>query len=78
MKKERENTMKRLYRSEKDVKIFGICGGVAEYFGIDPVIVRIAACFAAIACGIFPFVLGYFISYFIIPQDISYAKEIKE
>ena len=33
--------MKRLYRSETDRKIAGVCGGLAEYFNIDPVIVRI-------------------------------------
>ncbi len=31
---------KRLYKS-KDKKISGVCGGVAEYFGIDPTIVRV-------------------------------------
>ena len=33
--------MKRLYRSNNDVMIAGVCGGVAEYFNVDPVIVRI-------------------------------------
>ncbi|MDD5259237.1 MAG: PspC domain-containing protein [bacterium] len=33
--------MKRLYRSETDRKIAGVCGGIAEYFTIDPAIVRI-------------------------------------
>lgn len=33
---------KRLYRSEEDAKIFGVCGGIAEYFDVDPTIVRIA------------------------------------
>jgi len=69
---------KRLYRSENDVKFLGICGGLAEYFGIDPVIMRIGIVIAALASGIFPFILGYFIAYFIIPLDISNAKEIKK
>jgi len=34
---------KRLYRSTTDKMIAGVCGGLAEYFGIDPVIVRVAA-----------------------------------
>jgi phage shock protein PspC (stress-responsive transcriptional regulator) len=34
---------KRLYRSRDDRVIGGVCGGLARYFGIDPVIVRIAA-----------------------------------
>lgn len=34
---------KKLYRSNKDAKIAGICGGIGEYFEIDPTIVRIIA-----------------------------------
>ena len=34
---------KRLYRSKTDRKIAGVCAGLAEYFGIDPVIVRVIA-----------------------------------
>lgn len=33
--------MKKLYRSEKDVKIAGVCGGIAEYFSLDPTLVRL-------------------------------------
>ncbi|MFH1239385.1 MAG: PspC domain-containing protein [bacterium] len=33
--------MKRLYRSETDRKIAGVCGGLAEYMSVDPAIVRI-------------------------------------
>ena len=32
---------KRLYRSKTDKKISGVCGGMADYFAIDPVIVRL-------------------------------------
>ena len=32
---------KRLYRQPKDKMIGGVCGGIAEYFEIDPVIVRV-------------------------------------
>lgn len=31
-----------LYRSKTDRKIAGVCGGLAEYFNIDPLLVRIA------------------------------------
>lgn len=33
--------MKKLYRSQTDKKIAGVCGGIAEYFDIDPTIVRV-------------------------------------
>lgn len=40
-------TNKRLYKSETDKKIAGVCGGVAEYFDIDPTIVRLVWAFLA-------------------------------
>lgn len=33
---------KRLYRSRKDRVIGGVCGGLAEYFGVDPLVIRLA------------------------------------
>jgi len=35
------NTTHRLYRSRDNRIFFGFCGGIGDYFGIDPVIVRI-------------------------------------
>ncbi len=32
---------KRLYRSRKDKKIAGVCGGIADYFEVDPVWIRV-------------------------------------
>lgn len=34
---------KRLYRSQKAKMIAGVCGGIAEYFKVDPTLVRLAA-----------------------------------
>lgn len=36
------DTSKRLVRSRKDKMIGGVCGGLGEYFGIDPTLIRIA------------------------------------
>ena len=33
---------KKFYLSSTDKKIAGVCGGIAEYFNIDPLIVRVA------------------------------------
>ena len=43
--------MKKLYKIEEGKKICGVCGGVAEYFGIDPTIVRIATVLLCLAWG---------------------------
>ena len=34
---------KRLHKSESDKKLCGVCGGIGEYLGIDPTIVRLVA-----------------------------------
>ena len=39
--------MKKLYRSQTNSMIFGVCGGLGQYFGIDPTIVRLAFIFLA-------------------------------
>jgi phage shock protein C len=38
----------RLTRSETDKRIAGVCGGIGEYFGIDPILVRVAFIVAAL------------------------------
>lgn len=42
---------KRLYLSNTDKKIFGVCGGLAEYFSIDPTLVRVAWVLAVLFAG---------------------------
>ncbi len=44
--------MKRLYRSKSERMIAGVCGGIAEYFFIDPVIVRAAFVLLGLMNGI--------------------------
>ena len=42
MNDNKNNTQKRLYRSAVDRKICGVCGGLADYFGLDSTLVRLA------------------------------------
>ncbi len=42
MNDNKNNTPKRLYRSATDRKICGVCGGLADYFGLDSTLVRLA------------------------------------
>ena len=44
---------KKLYKSQGDRKLCGVCGGLGEFFGIDASLIRLAscsACWAAAAC----------------------------
>ena len=53
----------------KDKKILGVCGGIAEYFDMDPTIVRIIAAAAIILFAGLPGLIIYFVLGFIIPKD---------
>ncbi|MBQ7900714.1 MAG: PspC domain-containing protein [Clostridia bacterium] len=58
--------MKRLYRSQTDKKICGVCGGIAEYFNIDPTLVRLL-CAAVILFSLFTGIIAYILAAIIIP-----------
>jgi len=67
---------KRLTRSATDKKIAGICGGLGEYFNVDPVIFRIAFCFALLMGGT-GFVL-YIVMLLVVPEknpDFQYTSK---
>ncbi len=57
---------KRLYRSSENRMIAGICGGLGEYFDIDPTIVRLIVVAAALAAG--SGLLAYLLAWIIIPE----------
>lgn len=58
--------MKRLYRSREQRMICGVCGGVAEYFNIDPTLIRLGlVLLACTGSGI----VAYFIAAVIIPDQ---------
>lgn len=59
--------MKKLTKSATDVKISGVCAGIAEYFGIDPTLVR-AGYLIFTFFGAGSPILLYFILAFIIPE----------
>jgi len=42
---------KRFYKLEEGKMIAGVCGGVAEYFNVDPTIIRVAWALLALGCG---------------------------
>lgn len=57
---------KRLYRSYTDKMLGGVCGGLGEYFDIDPVIIRVLFIVAVIFGG--GGILAYIILWIVIPQ----------
>ncbi|MBN1148332.1 MAG: PspC domain-containing protein [Anaerolineales bacterium] len=58
---------KKLYRSRTDRMIGGVCGGLGEYFNIDPTLVRVLFIFTALFGG--PGLIAYLIMLIIVPEE---------
>jgi phage shock protein PspC (stress-responsive transcriptional regulator) len=63
--------MKKLFKSKENKKIFGVCGGFAEYFECDPTVIRLITILFALCCG--SGILAYLICAIVMPE-----KNIKE
>ncbi len=59
---------KRLTRSRKDRLIAGVCGGIADYFKLDPSLVRIGVVLICLITAVVPVTLIYGVMWFIIPE----------
>ena len=59
--------MKRLYKSKRERMISGVCGGIAEYFGWDPSIVRLVFAIFALTGG--SGILAYIAAAVILPEE---------
>jgi phage shock protein PspC (stress-responsive transcriptional regulator) len=58
---------KKLYRSREEKMIAGVCGGLAEYFDIDPVIIRLIFVVLLLPGG-FPGLVPYIILWILVPK----------
>jgi len=57
----------RLYRSESDKILGGVCGGIAEVYDVDPTLVRLLTLFIALTTG--AGVLVYLVAWLIMPLE---------
>ena len=67
------DTKKNLYRSTTHRMLGGVCGGVADYFGIDPTIIRLLYLVLSVFTAGFPGLLLYILCLFVIPNDPGYT-----
>ena len=58
---------KRVYRSRKEKMLGGVCGGISEYFNVDPVLVRIFSVALLLISGFT--LLAYILGWIIIPIE---------
>ena len=59
---------KTLYKSRKDRFLFGVCGGLAEYFEVDPTLVRILT---AVLCTTGTGLLLYIVAAVVMPECVE-------
>ncbi len=65
---------KRLMRSATDLKIAGVCGGLAEYAGLDSTIVRLLWALVTFCTGIVPGLVVYLVAWVIMPVAPIYIS----
>ena len=57
-----------LQRSRENRKIAGVCGGIAEWLGWDPTVVRVLYIIVSICSVAFPGILAYIILWLVMPK----------
>ena len=65
---EKKEMKKTLYKSRKDRFLFGVCGGLAEYFEVDPTLVRILT---AVLCTTGTGLLLYIVAAVVMPEHVE-------
>ncbi len=68
--------MKKIYKIEKDKKLCGVCGGIAEYLEIDPTLVRLVWLVAVLCAGVGA--LAYLIAAIVLPKKSDVVDENAE
>lgn len=62
---------KKLMRSDNEKMVAGVCGGIAEYFDVDPTIVRLIYVLGSIFSVAFPGIIVYLILWVVMPQKMD-------
>jgi phage shock protein C len=60
---------RKLRKTPNDKMVAGVCGGIAEYFGIDSTLVRVGYVFLSVLSTGFPGLLVYIILAFVMPDN---------
>lgn len=57
---------KRLYKSSTNRVLCGVCGGIGEYFNVDPTVIRLLC--IILICGVGSGILAYIVAAIIMPE----------
>lgn len=67
---DRMDRNRKLYRSNKDKMICGVCGGLGDYLNVDPTLIRLA--WVLMTCWASMSIIAYLVAAVIIPLDPEY------
>lgn len=59
---------RKLRKTPHDKMIAGVCGGIAEYFGVDPTLIRVGYVILSVLSTVFPGLLLYIVLAFVMPD----------
>ncbi len=62
-----EEKVKKLYLSQKDRKVAGVCGGLGEYLGVDPTVLRVIFLVSVFVGGVG--LVVYLIMWLVVPKN---------
>ncbi|NTW06158.1 MAG: PspC domain-containing protein [Peptococcaceae bacterium] len=65
------NQIKRFSRSKSNRMIAGVCGGIAEYFGLDYSLVRVIYVIISVFSAAFPGIIIYLAAWIIMPDEFE-------
>jgi phage shock protein C len=71
------NQYQKLYRSRENRMLGGVCGGLGEYFDIDPTLVRVLFVFGAFLGVPGALLLIYLVMLIVVPQQPQLATEVQ-
>ncbi len=69
---------KKLYRSEKNKMIAGVCAGLGDYFDVDFTLVRLIFVALTLVTAIFPMVIFYVVAWIVIPLEDGNQSKIEK
>ena len=61
-------TTKRLYRSDKNIIVAGVFGGLGDYANVDPVLLRLFWVLVTVFTGFVPGIVAYLLTIVIVPK----------
>lgn len=69
---------KRLYRSNTNKIFAGVCGGLGDYFEVDPVLIRLAWLLVVIFTGVVPGLVTYVAAIYVVPKPTLISLPVGE